>query len=50
MEGTVKPLGKRKTSKELDAIASGQVCPLPVRGGTGAAKGALGTAILTIVI
>jgi len=46
----VKSLGKRKTSEDLDAIASGQVCPLPVKVGTGAAKGALGTAILTIVI
>jgi hypothetical protein len=37
------PVKTVATKSELESISSGQVCPMP-------AKGALGTAILTVVI
>jgi len=31
-------------------FATGQVCPLPNRGGIGSAKGAMGSAIVTLIL
>ena len=39
-----------KTPSQNETFAAGQVCPLPRKGGIGSAKGAMGSAIVTIIL
>lgn len=39
-----------KSPSSKEAFPTGQVCPLPGKGGVGSANGAMGSAIVTIIL
>ncbi len=39
-----------KTPSQQETVAAGQVCPLPGAKGIGSAKGAMGSAIVTLIL
>jgi hypothetical protein len=40
----------KKEDKDGPIVMSGQVCPLPGKGSIGSAKGAMGSAVVTIIL
>jgi hypothetical protein len=43
-------LTKRPEGQDPQPFAQGSVCPLPARGGMSSAKGAMGSAVLTLIL